>query len=352
VPSLTSQPTGSGHRRRRELESRAAVLRRRALDVLGAGPDNAGDRAEELLALVDAIADMAATQKGDNRVTSVLAPLAADLQELALKLDDHDATARALRAAGVGEALHRLHNESSGALLIRRACEEVRLGCGLERVLLSRVEHGHCRPWRATEEDLREPWFANYVGSEIELRVLAHVVAERRPDVIDAAHDNHDMVRISNASSYVAAPIMPAGQVVGLFQADHGSDGRPCDETDRDVLHVFAEAFGHVYERAYLLDRLRQLHMRIRRALDVVNADLNHTLALWRTPADQAAVLKELTPRERDVVALLTRGLSNQAIADRLDVSMTTIKAHVRHILAKLDAASRAEVIARLHHLA
>ena len=53
-----------------------------------------------------------------------------------------------------------------------------------------------------------------------------------------------------------------------------------------------------------------------------------------------------LTPRERDVLALIVEGLSNPAIAKRLVVSRSTVKAHVSHILAKLDVSSRAEAIA------
>lgn len=52
-----------------------------------------------------------------------------------------------------------------------------------------------------------------------------------------------------------------------------------------------------------------------------------------------------LTPREREVLALLAEGLGNKAIAARLDVSDHTAKFHVNAILAKLGAATRAEAI-------
>ena len=46
--------------------------------------------------------------------------------------------------------------------------------------------------------------------------------------------------------------------------------------------------------------------------------------------------LDELTPREREVLALMAEGLSNQAICDRLVLSSKTIEAHVRGVLGKL----------------
>jgi NarL family two-component system response regulator LiaR len=53
----------------------------------------------------------------------------------------------------------------------------------------------------------------------------------------------------------------------------------------------------------------------------------------------------KLTPREQEVLVLLVEGLNNRQIAERLFVSRATAKAHVSHILEKLDVSNRAEAI-------
>jgi NarL family two-component system response regulator LiaR len=54
----------------------------------------------------------------------------------------------------------------------------------------------------------------------------------------------------------------------------------------------------------------------------------------------------DLNEREREVLALLAQGLSNKEIAERLFLSVATVKYHMRVLLSKLGASSRAEAVA------
>jgi DNA-binding NarL/FixJ family response regulator len=59
----------------------------------------------------------------------------------------------------------------------------------------------------------------------------------------------------------------------------------------------------------------------------------------------EGAALEELTPREREVLALVGRGLSNAEIADELILSPLTAKTHVARLFSKLDARDRAQLV-------
>jgi NarL family two-component system response regulator LiaR len=65
-----------------------------------------------------------------------------------------------------------------------------------------------------------------------------------------------------------------------------------------------------------------------------------------RTADEGPALGHDLTPRERQVLALMVEGLNNPQIGERLVISVTTVRSHVSNIFSKLGVSNRAEAIA------
>ena len=66
---------------------------------------------------------------------------------------------------------------------------------------------------------------------------------------------------------------------------------------------------------------------------------------------DQSSLIDPLSERELEVLALFAEGLSNQEVADKLIISLGTVKAHSSNIYRKLDASNRAQAIVRAQEL-
>ncbi|MEG3132449.1 two-component system response regulator NarL [Rouxiella sp. T17] len=77
----------------------------------------------------------------------------------------------------------------------------------------------------------------------------------------------------------------------------------------------------------------------------VLSAELTPLLAanLRETKPTGVRTLESLTPRERDIIKLIAEGLPNKMIARRLNITESTVKVHVKHLLKKMQLKSRVE---------
>ena len=109
-----------------------------------------------------------------------------------------------------------------------------------------------------------------------------------------------------------------------------------------------------MFERAVLREMLQLHHRELRSAVEWMGArldqlaigDAGDLTALGGSGGDPSLV-DALTPREVEVLRLLARGQTNLEIARTLVVREGTIKYHVKNILRKLGATSRADAVAR-----
>ena len=66
---------------------------------------------------------------------------------------------------------------------------------------------------------------------------------------------------------------------------------------------------------------------------------------------DQSTMIEPLSPRELEILRLITQGLSNREISERLFLALNTVKGHNRKIFSKLQVQSRTEAVARAREL-
>lgn len=98
-------------------------------------------------------------------------------------------------------------------------------------------------------------------------------------------------------------------------------------------------------ERKEILNRYRDHSRRFEAAAARRSTSRSSSVIQFTTPALRE-LEQEPTAREIEVLQLVADGLVNREIGQRLFLSEETVKSHVRHLLAKLQARSRAHAVA------
>ncbi|MZD10090.1 winged helix-turn-helix transcriptional regulator, partial [Streptomyces sp. SID5785] len=119
---------------------------------------------------------------------------------------------------------------------------------------------------------------------------------------------------------------------------------------DESVLAALgAGARGYLTKNAGRQDILRAIRAAAA-GQSVLDREVQDRLvASVRTAAPAAAqsLPADLTPREREVLALIGEGLPNRAIAEKLFISEATVKTHINNLFAKADIRDRADAVRR-----
>jgi LuxR family transcriptional regulator, regulator of acetate metabolism len=363
-----------------ELSDRTRSALRDAGRILGTEFEESGKRLADFerpikLAIDESLDRLREPPDGPDGVVE-LAELIAELNDIGWRLRERALRERLERLEHIQEGLNRLRPIDDPEELLARVSEEVCRSCGFERGVLSKITGSH---WILTDAyfEGHPEWAAEFVSRGADLRPkLSHLMLEtdlvrrRIPGItVDGYNDPRTykpLVELSDAHSYVCAPIMPQDRVVGFIHADHHFSGVPVDEHDRDALWAFTEGFAHIYERAVLRARLGEQRDQVQRMVATTGAvmdelcdaeiKLDNVARESATVAHAAAatfispepqINELLTRRELEVLALMGTGETNRQIAEQLVISEGTVKSHVKHILRKLHASNRAEAVSR-----
>jgi LuxR family transcriptional regulator, regulator of acetate metabolism len=364
----------------RELRARAArvVLQaRQALGIPEEGPASAD--LDTVAALISAMKARLAAEASDGRRREADEAHARQLERVRNRYE-----ARGAALSSVHEAIARLREMTSPSAILGRAPEELCASSQLDRAVLSLVRGGlmvaHAA-WfrddpagaaRAVEALAADPPRLEHPLIETEL------VRRRRSTIVTEARIHprvhRPMAETMSWDSYVAAPIVVRGDVIGIIHADTQTPDRTLDVLDGDVLWAFATGLAEVYETTWLRRSLRRQRSEMRSFVDWLGAragelsDASMDLVAEHDPppqppgqldvisspprVDDRAVFEDLlTRRELEVLRLLARGESNGAIAAQLVISPGTVKFHVSNILQKLRVGNRAEAVSRYHRL-
>lgn len=166
------------------------------------------------------------------------------------------------------------------------------------------------------------------IGSAIEVRVLQALASDAasKPDcALDALED---ALRLAAPEGYVAVFADEGAPIADLLRRLVSSVQRGYRATAGEEIMAYAI-------------RLLSIVPRPRDGLESPSARISGA----------ATLIEPLTEREGEVLLLLAEGRSNREIAERLVVTLDTVKKHLTHIFGKLDAASRTQAIARAREL-
>ena len=316
--------------------------------------------------------------EADDAAGTELAIVLLQLGDARAALKDAELARRSATVSAVQEGLQRLRSAGSVDQLAGLVPQVVHQ-LGYHRVLLSRL---HGSRWIARSAFAPD----DAVLADAMVRVGAaapgrldsgwpegDVVRRRTPVLVPDAQSNPrvhpELKMLTGSRDYISAPLVGGGDVIGLLHVDRSARARPLTDHDRDLLGLFAEGLGFVFERTVCQEQLIGLKHRLeeqaRSVGDLIDGYLDADLlgppmgppagsTAGPRPAPPFPVsgpLAALTRRELEVLWHLADGESNHQIGARLFISAGTVKTHVKHLLNKLGAANRAEAVARYHQL-
>lgn len=242
------------------------------------------------------------------------------------------------------EALVELRGSRTADDIARRVCPLARWGCGADAVVLGTVTEGTWSPGcqDGPAELLDAGWFDGLGESSVAAEAVraGHVASRTRP----------------GGRRHVVVPFAGGG-VAWLLQLVGPSDPR---DLGVELAAAFAAALRSMMALVAVKEHADRQRFLIARLVNGIGEVTEQTLELADAPqpmpaladrdpaASRSSTAAGLSPRQREVLDLMVRGLSNVQIAERLVVTVPTVKTHVRAVLRACGAVNRSDAIARL----
>jgi LuxR family transcriptional regulator, regulator of acetate metabolism len=282
-----------------------------------------------------------------------------ELLQLERELCELEYVRRSDAVERAGDAVRALGELGSADGILARAAAELGLRSQFDRVLISEVMGDRLAPlalWAESDESEAADALAALRQAPIRLAyplLEAEVTRRRTVEIVTAGGGGRAPAELTEAlglSSYVVGPLVAQGETIGLLHADAEFSGRSLDEIDAEVVAKFTQGLSGVLERAVLRHTLELHRAELQSAAQWMSGRLRRLSDDETEQAGSAAgrrMVASLTPRELEVLRLLARGNTNLEIASALVVREGTVKYHVKNILRKLGATSRADAVSR-----
>ncbi len=189
--------------------------------------------------------------------------------------------------------------------------------------------------------------------------VFGRVVLEGRPRISNDVENDpgrigqppgHPRVR-----TFLGVPLRVGDEVIGMIGVANNEKGYGAD--DERLLSTFANQVAVAIDNAMLHQRdremiakLQQLHQHMSEAEreQLLALERQQTAAAFRVdPTGSGHEPPSLNRSQREILRLMTEGLSNREIADQIHLSENTVKSHIQKMLRKMDARNRVEAAVR-----
>ncbi|HTV61603.1 MAG TPA: response regulator transcription factor [Verrucomicrobiae bacterium] len=115
------------------------------------------------------------------------------------------------------------------------------------------------------------------------------------------------------------------------------------EDTERIFKALRMGACGYLLKRCAPEELIAAIHEVRQGGAPMSREIARKVISSFQEPVTAAAVVEDLSPREREILELLAAGFANKAIADRLGLTDGTVRWHLRHVYHKLHVRSRTE---------